>query len=107
MNNNHNLHRKIKVEYVSKDSIYPAFVYARNGIAIVRNDLPPRVQNFVVKHELYHLRDTHEWGGWIGKEIRANVKAGLHDPIGLLATTKASLHKERLKFYVGRFKNGE
>lgn len=94
------------VRYVSKDSIYPAFGYAGGNIASVREDLPPRVKNFVKEHELYHCRDETTWGGWIGREIRANIVPGLKDPIGLLATIKASLTKDRLKFYLKRFRQG-
>ncbi len=98
--------RSYTVRLVPKDHIAPAFGYSSGSTAIVREDLPPRVLNFVREHELYHCRDTATWGGWIGREIRANVVPGLKDPIGLLATIRASLSPERLKFYWDRIRKG-
>jgi hypothetical protein len=65
----------------------------------IRSDLPKSVERFVIHHEVYHLNDTHTWLGWIGKETRANLVCGINDPIGLIATIKASLTKLRLKAY--------
>ncbi|OGZ96012.1 MAG: hypothetical protein A2847_00095 [Candidatus Sungbacteria bacterium RIFCSPHIGHO2_01_FULL_50_25] len=100
------------VEYVEKSVIAPAFGYAVflaegagiTGKTIIRNDLSLRVRNFVRAHELYHLRDKATWGGWIGREIRANIASGFRDPLGLLATIGASLSGERLNFYWKRIK---
>jgi hypothetical protein len=96
--------REISVKYVPKDLIYPAFGYGGGDEVIVRNDLPPRVKKFVKSHELYHCKDDSNFGGWIGREIRANLIPGIKDPLGLLATIKASLSKDRLRFYLDRFK---
>jgi len=65
----------------------------------IRADLQKRVERFVISHEIYHLNDAHTWLGWIGKEMRANIVCGISDPIGLVATIKASLTKPRLKSY--------
>lgn len=94
------------VEYVPKEKIYPSFGYAVGNSAKVREDLSPRVKRFVKAHELYHCRDKATWGGWIGREIRANIIPGLKDPLGLLATIKASLTKDRINLYLQRFKHG-
>ncbi|MEO8637714.1 MAG: hypothetical protein ABI430_02335 [Candidatus Taylorbacteria bacterium] len=95
------------VEYVPKDAIYPGFGNSSGNIATVRKDLPPRVRNFVKAHELYHCQDEATWGGWIGREIRANLVPGLKDPAGLLATAWATLSDlDRIKFYLRRIKRG-
>ncbi|MCD4704893.1 hypothetical protein K8R66_02335 [bacterium] len=93
------------VRYVPKEKIYPAFGYGGGREAIVRDDLSPRVKKFVKAHELYHCQDKSDFGGWIGGEIRANLIPGMKDPLGLLATIKASLSKDRIKFYLDRFRN--
>ncbi len=97
-----------RVAYVRKDFIAPKFgiAYGNNKDCIVRNDLPGLVKNFVTEHELYHLRDPHTWGGWIGREIRANIVPGVKDPVGLAATILYSLNPERLRLYWKRFKEG-
>lgn len=92
------------VVYVPKKTISPCFGNARGNVIKVRADLSPRVKKFVKQHELYHCIDKATWGGWIGREIRANIIPGFKDPLGLLATIKASFNKERLKFYWERFK---
>ncbi len=93
------------VEYVPKEKIYPAFGYGGGDRVVVRQDLSPRVKMFVRAHELYHCQDRATWGGWLGREIRANVAPGLKDPIGLLATVWATISDiDRMKFYLNRLK---
>lgn len=95
------------VEYVPKAEIYPAFGFSDGSTAKVREDLSPRIKNFVKAHELYHCQDKANWGGWVGREIRANVVPGLKDPIGLLATVwKTVSDVDRMKFYWDRLKKG-
>lgn len=95
------------VEYVPKEDLYPAFGYGGGNSAIVRQDLPPRVKKFVKAHELYHCQDKSNFGGWLGREIRANVIPGLKDPIGLAATVwKTITEIDRIKFYLKRIKEG-
>ena len=57
--------KNLKVKYISKSKLYPAFgdVDAKKQIAYVRKDLPKLVKRFVTQHELYHLRDKSE--NWI------------------------------------------
>ena len=95
------------VEYVPKEDIYPAYGYGGGKSAVVRQDLPPRVKEFVKAHELYHCQDKSNFGGWLGREIRANVIPGLKDPIGLAATVwKTITDVDRIKFYLKRIKEG-
>ncbi len=95
------------VQYVSKEEIYPAYGYGGGNSAVVRQDLPPRVKKFVKAHELYHCQDKSNFGGWLGREIRANVIPGLKDPIGLMATVwKTITDIDRIKFYLKRIKEG-
>lgn len=99
--------KQYTVNYVSKNEIYPAFGLSRGATARVREDLPPRIKNFVKTHELYHCRDRAKWGGWLGRELRANLIPGLKDPIGLLATVWATISDiDRIRFYWERFKKG-
>ena len=99
--------KQYTVEYVPKDEIYPAFGYSRGDIAKVREDLSPRIKNFVRAHELHHCQDKATWGGWLGREIRANLIPGLRDPIGLFATVWATISNvDRMKFYWERIKGG-
>lgn len=91
------------IYYLPKELVAPAFGAAGGRKAVVRNDLPPRVRRFVRSHELYHLKDKVNWGGWIGSEIRANVIPGLKDPIGLIATIWATITDiDRVKYYIQR-----
>ena len=95
------------VEYVPREVIYPAYGYNGSGRALVREDLPLRVKNFVTAHELYHLQDTATWGGWLGREFRANIVPGSKDPIGLAATIiKTITDSDRIGFYLNRLKEG-
>lgn len=100
-----------KVYFIEKKEIAPAFGYAYWGnkevedYAVVRKDLPTVIQNFVIKHELYHLGDTQKWWGVFGSELRANLVPGITNPIGLLACILFSLlSKERILFYIDRIK---
>jgi hypothetical protein len=96
------------VEYVPKEDIYPAYGYGGGNSAVVRQDLPPRVKKFVKAHELYHCQDKSNFGGWLGREIRANVIPGLKDPIGLAATVwKTITDVDRIKLYLRRIKEGK
>jgi len=99
--------QQYNVKYVPKEDIYPAYGYGGGNSAVVRQDLPPRVKNFVKAHELYHCQDKSNFGGWLGREIRANVIPGLKDPIGLAATVwKTITDVDRIKFYLKRIKEG-
>lgn len=99
--------RTIQVLYVPKESLAPAFGTSFLDYVKIRSDLSPRVKRFVRSHELYHVKDRSNAGGWMGREIRANLIPGLTDPVGLLATIKASLSPERLKFYWQRLMRGQ
>lgn len=56
--------------YCSKKQLYPKFGYAlpSKQVVYVRDDLPGLVQEFVIAHEFYHLRDKAKW--WVWGEIR-------------------------------------
>ncbi|MFZ2149647.1 MAG: hypothetical protein WAV15_00610 [Minisyncoccia bacterium] len=100
--------KKYTVEYVPKEEIYPAFGYGGGNAAVVRQDLSPRVKRFVREHELYHCQDKAMWGGWLGREIRANFIPGLKDPIGLAATVWATISDiGRIRFYLRRIKENK
>jgi len=94
------------VQYVPKAAIYPAYGLNRNGQVTVREDLPPRVRQFVTAHELYHLQDKATWGGQAGRDLRANIVPGLDDPLGFAATAWSAItDTDRINFLVHRFQN--
>ena len=98
----------ISINYVPKESLYPAFGFAWVGLGLaeIREDLPWSIKRFVLAHEIYHLTDKWSWGGWMGRELRANIICGLEDPKGFLATVMASFTRDRIKFYLHRLKDG-
>jgi hypothetical protein len=98
--------KKIQVNFVPKNSIYPAFGLAFSNEVKIREDLSPSVKRFVLAHELYHTGDNIKWGGWLGREFRANIVPAMSDPVGFITTVFASLNPTRLLFYLDRFKRG-
>ncbi len=94
--------QQYQIEYVPKEDLYPAYGHCfGNNMVFVRQDLPPRVKRFVKAHELYHCQDKSNFGGWAGREIRANFFPGLKDPVGLIATAwKTITDVDRIKFYL-------
>lgn len=76
-----------------------SFGYFIGTDIFVHAGLPEKVQQFVIKHEVYHLKDKHLWWGWVGRELRANAVCGVKDPLGLLATITASLNRNRINAY--------
>jgi len=95
-----------QISYVDKEKIAPLFGYFNGQSIEVRKDLPPQVIRFVRSHELYHCGDK-ESDGWILREIRANLIPAVHDPIGFVYTAILSLSKERLSYYLDRFKKDQ
>ena len=89
----------MKVAYVGKSSLYPAFGVAdvERQIAYVREDLPGPVREFVTAHELYHLKDRARW--WVWREIKANAAGALKHPLGFAACVLMSLTPYRLRYY--------
>lgn len=97
--------KEIKVSFVSKETLFPAFGMAYTSEVKVREDLPPRIKRFVLAHELYHIGDRSK-SGWIGREIKANLIPAMSDPIGFIQTSCASLTPTRLSYYFQRFLKG-
>ena len=97
------------VKYVPYQELAPLFgcaiQWGNINHAHIRNDLPEDIQRFVKSHELFHLIDDSEWGGWVGRELRANLIPGLKDPVGLWKTIKATVQdKERRELYMGKIR---
>lgn len=95
------------LKYVPKENITPFFGMARNelgtGYVLVRNDLPKRVRNFVMHHEIYHLYDfaNNLHKSKISQEIHANLAAFPYEPLGCLQTIFMTLTRpERIVYYV-------
>lgn len=100
--------RTCTVEYVSPEVIRPAFgFYNGSGQIKVRKDLPGKVMRFVRSHELTHCTDKSFSGGWIGREVRANLYPAFYDPYGFIGTVLMSLSPERLSLYISRLKTGK
>jgi len=92
--------------FVDKEQIKPFFGLAKNEfgvkMALVREDLPDDVKEFVAKHEVYHLQDT-EHQGFFSREINANLSGAHYEPLGFLKTTWLTLTSiERIKYYLSR-----
>ncbi len=97
----------IKVKYVSRKKLYPAFGYAdiKKDVAYVRKDLPKLVKKFIKTHELFHLRHKKP-RNWFWEEIKANAYSGIRHPLGLIVTIIMSLRIDRIRLYIDRFKKG-
>lgn len=100
---------EVYVFLVPKEVIHPWMGMAYGHIseeyawADVRDDLPPRVQRFVIEHELYHLRDKWKWWGSFGAELRANLRPALNYPLDYLAYLGyAIVHSNRTGIYLKR-----
>lgn len=93
------------VRYVPKEILYPYFGYAQDGVAYVRDDLPPRVKEFVLVHELYHLQDPTV--NVFLRELKANWAGFKKHPLGCLQCMIMSLSLTRLRLYIQRFKEGK
>lgn len=94
------------LRYVPKRNIAPLFGKAlvEFGVyyALVRNDLPPRVQKSVAYHEIYHLYDFQKriHKSRISREIHAMIASVPHEPLGFLQTVYLTLtSKDRLGHY--------
>jgi len=95
----------MKIKYVSKEKLFPAFGEVKGKIVYVRKDLPKIVRNFVKEHELYHLIDKSDF--WIWREFKANLHGFMKYPFGFLLCGVMSLTPSRLKFYLDRFRKGK
>lgn len=94
------------IHYLERSSLAPRFGCAILPLTVcVRNDLPDEVKSFVLFHEVYHLRDKAKW--WIWREVKANIYGAYHCPTGFLKAVKMSMTKERIAFYIKRFKEGK
>ena len=94
------------LRYVPKEKLQPLFGRASvefgHSYALVRNDLPPRVQRSVMHHEIYHLYDfqnkvhkSHK-----SQEIHAMLASLPYEPLGFLQTVYLTLvSPERRNFY--------
>lgn len=98
--------KTIRVNYVEKNRLAPAFGQSFGDTVLVRDDLSPRAKRLVKAHELYHSADTATWGGAFGRELRANIVTIAKDPVGAGAALLANLKElgPRLKFYLDRVK---
>jgi len=103
--------KKIKIKYVKKKEIFPAFglAYFETKIIYIRDDLPKIAKKFVLAHELYHIKDyenlkskNKEYKVVLG-ELKANFFPFLKDPIGGIFTLFLSLNPSRIKFYIDMY----
>lgn len=93
-----------EVRYMKSDAMDSFFGYAFDNKIFVQGKLSERVQEFVISHEQYHLTDKHRWWGWAGAELRANAVCALRNPIGFLATVRASMTRSRITTYLSLVK---
>jgi len=98
--------RAWSVAFVEPKLLSPAYGHAdrKRMVALVRADLPGCLKPNVLCHELFHLRDDAE--GWLWRELRANVYAALHFPLGFVVGTLMTLGSaERRRFYAALIKS--
>lgn len=93
-------YKGFEIRYMNSDVMGEYFGYALNDKIFVRYMLSERVQAFVISHEKHHLVDRYKWLGWFGAELRANTICGLKNPVGFLATVKASMTRSRIETYL-------
>lgn len=88
-----------EIRYLLAEEMEDFFGYALQEKVFVRNNLSKNVERFVICHEISHLKDGSHWLGWVGSEMRANVAAGVREPLGFLLTVRSSLNRRRLAKY--------
>ena len=95
----------MRIEY--SNDLGPKFgqAFPLLGVAVVRDDLPNRVKQFVTYHELYHLHDQSTW--WVWREIKANCYAARKAPLGFIGCVLMSLTPKRIGYYIQRIKTGK
>lgn len=91
------------LRYVPKQNIDPLFGMALtefgNKFALVREDLPKDVQEFVMRHEIYHLQDKKHKLVY-SREIHATLAAFPYSPVGFIKTVFLTLTSpQRLEHY--------
>ncbi len=107
--------KKLKINYVPKTKIYPAFgeAWEKTQTINIRKDLPKAVQKFLIEHEKFHLKDWAHLNknkkeyNWIIGELKAGFYGAIKHPFGFLICFLMSLSPSRLKFYWKRFKEGK
>ena len=98
----------IKIKWVEKHVIYPAFGYALplERVVYIRKDLPKMTHKFVLTHEKYHVDDGAKW--WVWREIKANAYAAVRHPIGFLRIVWMSVSSfDRWVMYFKRIKDNK
>ncbi len=92
------------IYFVPKEEIAPKLgeAFPNAKIIKIQKGLPEKVEDFVKAHEFYHLKDTTKF--WLWREIKANFHAAKKHPGGFIQTILLSLTKERLQYYLDRFK---
>ena len=100
------MHSQVKIVYCPGDSIWPAFGAAdkKEQTVYVSRDLPEPVKKFVLRHELFHLRDLP--GHWMWREIKANMAGAMRHPLGFYWCVMLSLQPYRMRYYLHRIKKG-
>lgn len=88
-----------EIRYLAMDEMKDFFGYALQEKVYIRNNLSTKVESFVIYHEIYHLKDGSHWFGWVGSETRANIAAGVREPMGFFLTILNSLNRRRLSKY--------
>jgi hypothetical protein len=73
--------------------------YTYKGEVYISEALRGRSKHYIIQHELYHIHDKKNWGGYFGKELRANIVCGLKNPIGLCFAIGHAIRNHRLKVY--------
>ncbi len=89
---------------MSKEQIAPLFGEARDEfghkIALIRNDLPEDVKNFITRHELYHLQDIKHKSRF-SREVNASLAAAPYSFSGFVKIIFMTITDfKRIKYYL-------
>lgn len=92
----------MKIDFVSREKLSPyfGFAYPAEDRIEVREDLPTKAKDFLVKHETYHVSDQTK--NLLLRELKANWCGLKSQPLGAIQVLFLSLSIPRLQLYFNR-----
>lgn len=104
--------KKHRVAHIEKGQVpkMPAYELGvalpvdKSGLALVRSDVPKRVERAVTDHEFFHLEDDDQNGRLI-RETMAYFHEAVHHPLGFIQATGIYLKEKFLSLLENCRKN--
>ena len=102
------------IEEVGKSNLGPLFgnalviksKHGQIGKIKIKKGLPSKVRRFIEEHEKYHIKDWKSKSSWIISEMKANLAAGVKEPLGFLHTTFLTItDSSRRNYYLKKLLN--